>query len=142
VTKAKTVNVKARKKKISIYFQIIAREKVFACLEPVDDGEVGVVLLLEVVHLVVQLRDLDLQLGDDAVLLHPLPATIELMFLAISIFARWLPLHDWYTANCRECTPIFLIRVKFMNMATCNFTAGVNDAGDKKLTELELASPF
>ena len=33
-----------------------------AVLEPVDDGEVGVVLLLQLVHLAVQLRDLALQI--------------------------------------------------------------------------------
>ena len=35
-----------------------------AVLEPVDDAEVGVVLLLQLVHLAVQLRDLALQVGD------------------------------------------------------------------------------
>ena len=35
-----------------------------AVLEPVDDAEVGVVLLLQLVHLAVQLRDLALKVGD------------------------------------------------------------------------------
>ena len=35
-----------------------------AVLEPVDDAEVGVVLLLQLVHLAVQLSDLALQVGD------------------------------------------------------------------------------
>ncbi len=44
------------------------------CLEPVDNGQVGVVLLFQVVHLVVELGDLYLKLGDGPILLHPLPA--------------------------------------------------------------------
>ncbi len=48
--------------------------QLFACLKPVDDGEIGVVLLFQVVHLVVQLRDLYLQLGNGTVLLHALSA--------------------------------------------------------------------
>ena len=35
-----------------------------AVLEPVDDAEVGVVLLLQLVHLAVQLSDLAFQVGD------------------------------------------------------------------------------
>ena len=35
-----------------------------AVFQPVDHAEIGVVLLLQLVHLAVQLRDLALQVGD------------------------------------------------------------------------------